>query len=80
MDLMNDLSTDLGLLRAKMSELNTEMARLHQVIERNNKEQQSLPSLEKRVKDMALEMTGTHQICCVNANTNGFNDKTFFLL
>ena len=41
-----------------MTELNSEMAKLNKGIEKNNKEQQSLPSLEKKVKEMALEITG----------------------
>lgn len=41
-----------------MTELNSEMTKLTKGIEKNNKEQQSLPSLEKRVKEMALEITG----------------------
>jgi hypothetical protein len=41
-----------------MTEVNTEMAKLTKSIEKNNKELQSLPSLEKRVKEMAAEITG----------------------
>lgn len=42
-----------------MTELNGEMTRLSKEVEKNNKEQQNLPSLEKKVKEMALEITGT---------------------
>ena len=58
LDKMAFNNADLGLLRAKMSELNAEMARLSKEVDKNNKEQQSLPSLEKKVKEMALEITG----------------------
>jgi hypothetical protein len=50
--------SDLGVLRAKMTEVNAEMGKLTKGIEKNNKELQSLPSLEKRVKEMAAEITG----------------------
>lgn len=50
--------SDLGVLRAKMTEVNAEMGKLIKGIEKNNKELQSLPSLEKRVKEMAAEITG----------------------
>lgn len=42
-----------------MTELNVEMGKLTKGIDKNNKELQSLPSLEKRVKDMASEITGS---------------------
>ena len=42
-----------------MTELNSEMGKLTKGIDKNNKELQSLPSLEKRVKEMAAEITGT---------------------
>lgn len=41
-----------------MTEVNAEMGKLTKGIEKNNKELQSLPSLEKRVKEMAAEITG----------------------
>lgn len=41
-----------------MTELNNEMLKLSKGIEKNNKEVQSLPSLEKKVKEMAMEITG----------------------
>ena len=59
--------SDLGVLRAKMTEVNAEMGKLTKGIEKNNKELQSLPSLEKRVKEMAAEITGIsylHAIGC----------------
>ena len=52
------VESDLGLLRAKMTELGNEMLKLNKGIEKNNKEVQSLPLLEKKVKDMAMEITG----------------------
>ncbi|XP_046656187.1 intraflagellar transport protein 74 homolog [Daphnia pulicaria] len=54
---IQDKSYYLGVLRAKMTEVNAEMAKLTKGIEKNNKELQSLPSLEKRVKEMAAEIT-----------------------
>lgn len=42
-----------------MTEVNAEMGKLTKGIEKNNKELQSLPSLEKRVKEMATEITGS---------------------
>ena len=42
-----------------MTELNSEMGKLTKGIDKNNKELQSLPSLEKRVKEMAAEIPGT---------------------
>ena len=50
-----------------MTEVNAEMGKLTKGIEKNNKELQSLPSLEKRVKEMAAEITGIfylHAIGC----------------
>lgn len=55
---IQDKSYYLGVLRAKMTEVNAEMGKLTKGIEKNNKELQSLPSLEKRVKEMAAEITG----------------------
>lgn len=54
---IQDKSYYLGVLRAKMTEVNAEMGKLTKGIEKNNKELQSLPSLEKRVKEMAAEIT-----------------------
>lgn len=41
-----------------MTDLNNEMLKLNKGIERNNKEVQGLPLLEKKVKEMAMEITG----------------------
>ena len=47
---------DLGVLRSKMTELNGEIGRLTTAIDKNSKEQQSMASLENKVKEMALEI------------------------
>ena len=46
------------ILRIKMNEMNSEMTRLKSAIERNRKEQQILPTLENKVKELAGEITG----------------------
>jgi hypothetical protein len=54
-----------------MTEVNAEMAKLTKGIEKNNKELQSLPSLEKRVKEMAAEITGIiflFSLICLTSN------------
>jgi hypothetical protein len=54
-----------------MTEVNAEMAKLTKGIEKNNKELQSLPSLEKRVKEMAAEITGIiflFSLFCLTSN------------
>jgi intraflagellar transport protein 74 len=55
---VQDKSYFLGLLRTKMTELNSEMIRLVKGIDKNNKEMQNLPALENKVKEMAVEITG----------------------
>ncbi len=54
-----------------MTEVNAEMAKLTKGIEKNNKELQSLPSLEKRVKEMAAEIAGIiflFSLICLTSN------------
>ena len=55
---IQDKSYFQGILRTKMTEINSEMMRLKNAIERNRKEQQSLPTLENKVKELAAEITG----------------------
>ena len=55
---IQDKSYFQGILRTKMTEISTEITRLKNAIEKNRKEQQSLPTLENKVKELAAEITG----------------------
>ncbi|XP_046455404.1 intraflagellar transport protein 74 homolog [Daphnia pulex] len=46
----------------KWTEVNADMAKLTKGIEKNNQELQSLPSLEKRVKEMAAEIIQNERV------------------
>lgn len=49
----------MGLLRMKISELNAEINKLSKEIESYTQEQSTFLIYDKRVKEMASELTGT---------------------
>lgn len=64
-DVMSDISLQvqdksyfLGLLRTRIAELGTEMGRLGSEIELMKQEQSTFLTYDKRVKEMAQELTG----------------------
>lgn len=57
---VQDKSYFLGLLRTRITELGTEMGRLGSEIELMKQEQSTFLTYDKRVKEMAQELTGRH--------------------
>ena len=55
---VQDKSYFLGLLRTRIAELGTEMSRLGSEIELMKQEQSTFLTYDKRVKEMAQELTG----------------------
>lgn len=55
---VQDKSYFLGLLRTRIAELGTEMGRLGSEIELMKQEQSTFLTYDKRVKEMAQELTG----------------------
>ena len=49
----------MGLLRTKMTELQSEVSKLSREIEAANEEQSTFLAYDKRVKELAGELTGT---------------------
>lgn len=49
-----------------MTEISAEMAKLKSAIEKNRKEQQNLPTIENKVKELAAEITGSFSNICPN--------------
>ena len=54
-----DKSFYVGELRRKMGELQTEIARIAREVEAANEEQSTFLAYDKRVKELAVELTGT---------------------
>ena len=53
-----DKSYFMGLLRTKMTELQTEITKISREIEASNEEQSTFLAYDKRVKELAAELTG----------------------
>ena len=53
-----DKSYYMGLLRTKMNELNTEISKITREIDAANEEQSTYLAYDKRVKELAAELTG----------------------
>ena len=48
----------MGLLRTKMSELQAEIGKISREVEAANEEQSTFLAYDKRVKELAAELTG----------------------
>ena len=53
----------MGLLRTKMSELQSEIGKISREVEAANEEQSTFLAYDKRVKELAAELTGK-PVCC----------------
>ena len=60
--MVHDKTYFLGLLHTKMGEINSEIQRLSSSVESLGKEQSTYLSYDKRVKELASELTGRFKI------------------
>ena len=72
-----DKSYFLGALRTKMTELTTEIARLQREVETHSEEQATYLAYDKRVKELAAELTTTQgQLADYNLLVDKLNTDT----
>ena len=59
-----DKSYFMGILRTKMNELQGEVTKISREIEAANEEQSTFLAYDKRVKELAVELTGMLKLWC----------------